>query len=184
VFRDLLQRRVCSFCELSAFQLDQLEHHYDLMLRWNRTINLTRISGADEAVDRHYAEALFLGANLPPGPITIADVGSGAGFPGFPVAVLRPESSVCLIEAHQRKAVFLKEASRGLRNVSIISKRAEDVGERFDWLVSRAVSWGELQKFAFQLAPNVALLGADAPGRLIPFPWAEDRGVVFVSRET
>src|ERR1700686_1014922 len=97
------------------------------MFRWNKTINLTRIEGIEEAVDRHYAESLFLGANLPAGPLKIADVGSGAGFPGIPVAILRPEVAVSLIESHQRKGVFLKEATRRLQNVTVISKRAEHV---------------------------------------------------------
>src|SRR6185369_11634689 len=64
------------------------------MLRWNKMINLTRIERMEEVVDRHYAESLFLGSNLPAGPITIGDVGSGAGFPGLPIAVLRPESRI------------------------------------------------------------------------------------------
>src|ERR1700736_2752496 len=115
------------------------------MLRWNKTINLTRIERVEEAVDRHYAESLFLGVNLPPGPLKIADVGSGAGFPGIPVAILRPNVSIALIESHQRKAVFLKEATRSLPNVTVISRRAEEIAESFDWIVSRAVSWSDLQ---------------------------------------
>lgn len=158
MFRDLLHRRVA---ELSPMQLDQLEGHYELMLRWNKTINLTRIEAVEEAVDRHYVESLYLGANLPAGPLKIADVGSGAGFPGLPIAVLRPECSVTLIESHKRKSVFLKEASRSLPNVVVFPQRAEDVAAVFDWVVSRAVSWEELQGFVFKLAPQVALLGKD-----------------------
>jgi len=182
VFHELLLERVSGFCQLSAAQLDQLERHYKLMLHWNKKINLTRIEGIDEAVDRHYAESLFLGVNLPSGPLSIADVGSGAGFPGIPIAVLRPECTVTLIESHQRKAVFLREASRSLSSVSVISKRAQEVTGKFDWIVSRAVSWEEIQKFAFRLAPNLALLGTQAPGlaeKVIPLPWAEQRSVMF-----
>ena len=159
MFRDFLLERISSFCELSFAQLDQLQQHYELMLRWNKTINLTRIESLEEAVDRHYAESLFLGASLPAGPLRIADVGSGAGFPGIPIAVLRPECTVTLIESHKRKAVFLKEASRSLSNVSVMPRRAEEVSETFDWVTSRAVSWEDLQSFVFDLAPNVALLG-------------------------
>src|ERR1017187_6190482 len=101
-------------------------------MRWNRSLNLTAIRSREEAIERHYCESLFLGARLPAGALRIADVGSGAGFPGFPVAVLRPECSVTLIESHKRKAVFLREASRTLPNVRVFAKRAEDVGERFD----------------------------------------------------
>jgi 16S rRNA (guanine527-N7)-methyltransferase len=182
VFRELLLRRCSGFCQLSGAQLDQLEQHYELMLRWNKTINLTRIEGIEEAVDRHYAESLFLGANLPSGPLKIADVGSGAGFPGVPIAILRPEVSVSLVESHQRKAVFLKEATRGLRNVTVIAKRAEEVVERFSWIVSRAVSWKELR--GLDLAPQLALFGTEAKGTFIPLPWEKERCLVLVSRET
>jgi 16S rRNA (guanine(527)-N(7))-methyltransferase RsmG len=187
VFRDLLLRRVSSFCQLTTSQVDQLQQHYELMLRWNKTINLTRIEDEQEVVDRHYAESLFLGSNLPDGPLHIADLGSGAGFPGIPIAILRPEYSVTLIESHQRKAVFLKEASRELGNVRVASKRAEDVGDTFDWVVSRAVSWDAVKKVGFVLAPKLALFGTDAPTpncEAIPIPWSPGSNIIHVSRET
>jgi 16S rRNA (guanine(527)-N(7))-methyltransferase RsmG len=190
VFRELLLERVAGFCTLSATQLGQLDQHYELMLRWNRVINLTRIERVEEAVDRHYAESLFLGANLPAGPIRIADVGSGAGFPGFPIAILRPESRVTLIESHQRKAVFLKEACRGLPNIGIVAKRAEEVSASFDWVVSRAVSWDDIENVAFRLASKLAFLGS-APPKLVGanpcmvrLPWDHHRNLIIVSRET
>jgi 16S rRNA (guanine(527)-N(7))-methyltransferase RsmG len=126
---------------LTGEQEAALEAHLDLLMRWNRTLNLTAIRNREEAIERHYCESLFLGAKLPAGRLRIADVGSGAGFPGFPVAVLRPECSVTLIESHQRKAVFLREASRKVPNVKVAAKRAEDVTEAFDWVISRAVSY-------------------------------------------
>jgi 16S rRNA (guanine527-N7)-methyltransferase len=182
VFRELLLKRVAGFCQLSAIQLDQLQQHYELMLRWNKTINLTRIERLEEVVDRHYAESLFLGANLPAGPLKIADVGSGAGFPGIPIAILRPEVSMSLVESHQRKAVFLKEATRSIPNVSVIGKRAEDLHQTFDWVVSRAVSWNDLKVMA--IAPKLALIGTDAEGTSLPFPWSNERRLILVSRET
>lgn len=182
MFRELLLDRVSGFCQLSASQLEQLQQHYELMLRWNKIINLTRIEEIEEVVDRHYAESLFLGSNLPGGPLRVADVGSGAGFPGIPIAVLRPEVAVALIESHQRKAVFLKEATRGLTNITVISKRAEDVRQEFDWVVSRAVSWKDLQ--GLTLAPRLGLIGTDAPGEFMPLPWVNQRHICFVSRET
>ena len=183
MFRELLLRRVSGFCQLTPGQLDQLEQHYELILRWNKVINLTRIERLEEVVDRHYAESLFVGANLPIGSLMIADLGSGAGFPGFPIAVLRPECSVTLIESHQRKVVFLKEASRGLCNLSVVCKRAEDVGGSFDWVVSRAVRPDEVLKFAEKLAPDLALLGdlsgyQPAPRTVIALPWAPHRNLL------
>jgi len=126
----------------------------------------------EEAVDRHYCESLFLGRQLPQGPLRIADIGSGAGFPGFPVAVLRPDCSVTLIESHQRKAVFLREVSRNQPNVHVLARRAEDVDEQFDWVISRAVSCKDLASFLKYLAPSVDLLtGGQAPPDGIGFVW-------------
>lgn len=149
-----------------------LEAHLELLMRWNRKLNLTAIRSREEAIERHYCESLFLGARLPAGALRIADVGSGAGFPGFPVAVLRPECSVTLIESHQRKAVFLREASRKVPNVRVLAKRAEDVGETFDWVISRAVSYADLAGVLKRLAPNADLLsGAEGPPESLGFVW-------------
>lgn len=157
---------------LTAEQEAALEAHLDLLMRWNKSLNLTAIRNREEAIERHYCEALFLGARLPAGVLRIADVGSGAGFPGFPVAVLRPECSVTLIESHQRKAAFLKEASRKVPNVRVLAKRAEDVVETFDWVISRAVSYADLGGFLKRLAPNADLLsGAEVPPVSLGFRW-------------
>ena len=184
MFADLLSERLAGVVELSPGQAEALESHYQLLLRWNRTLNLTSIKKMEEAVERHYCESLFLGTHLPQGRLRIADVGSGAGFPGFPVAVLRPDCSVTLIESHQRKAVFLREASRSLPNVRVLAKRAEDVNEQFDWAISRAVSYEDLASFLKNLAPNADLLtgGEEPPGGIgfvwqpqIPMPWGAQR---------
>jgi 16S rRNA (guanine(527)-N(7))-methyltransferase RsmG len=184
MFADLLRERLAGVVELSPGQVEALESHYQLLLRWNRTLNLTSIKKMEEAVERHYCESLFLGTHLPQGRLRIADVGSGAGFPGFPVAVLRPDCSVTLIESHQRKAVFLREASRSLPNVRVLAKRAEDVNEQFDWAISRAVSYEDLASFLKNLAPNADLLtgGEEPPGGIgfvwqpqIPMPWGAQR---------
>ena len=129
-------------------QLGQLESHYELLLRWNRKLNLTRIEELEDVVRLHYCESLFLSQCLPPGPLRIVDVGSGGGFPGIPVAVSRPECEVTLVESHQRKAVFLREATRGLTNVTVAAKRAEDLVGSFDWVVSRAVAPAEIFRLA------------------------------------
>src|SRR5262245_43642475 len=108
-------------CHLSLnfVQIDSLRWYYDLLLRWNRVLNLTPITDGREAVQRHYCESLFVGTVLPPTELRIVDIGSGAGFPGFPLAVLRPDCSITLVESHQRKAVFLREASRGATNLRV-----------------------------------------------------------------
>ena len=154
---------------------EALEAHFQLMMLWNRTVNLIRVRDREEAIERHYNEALFLASHLPAGAWRIVDIGSGAGFPGFPVAVVRPECSVTLVEAHQRKAAFLKEASRGLANVHVLARRAEDVADSFDWAVSRAVSYADLERVLRRLAPRAALLtGAEEPPASLGFVWEEE----------
>jgi 16S rRNA (guanine527-N7)-methyltransferase len=165
------------FCELIAGcsaltheQASALEAHYELMLRWNKALNLTTVLKLEEAVERHYCESLFLARHLTPG--TVADIGSGPGFPGFVVAVARPDCQVTLIEAHQRKAVFLREASRKLPNLRVLAKRAEEVRESFDWAISRAVSYDDLGKSILRLGKRIALLsGAEEPPTAWGFEW-------------
>ena len=192
MFADVLRERLAGVVELSPGQVEALEAHYQLLLRWNRVLNLTSIKRMEEAVERHYCESLFLGTHLPQGRLRIADIGSGAGFPGFPVAVLRPDCSVTLIESHQRKAVFLREASRSQTNVRVLAQRAEDVDEQFDWAISRAVSYEDLASFLKKLAPSVDLLtGGEAPPDGIGFvwqtpiimPWGEQRFLRMGHRE-
>src|ERR1700679_3249327 len=109
MFRELLESEWARFGSLSEDQVAKLERHYQLLTRWNTVLNLTRIQKLEEVARFTYCESLFVGPLLPAGKLTIADVGSGAGFPGIPVGVLRPEFAVVLIESHQRKAVFLSE---------------------------------------------------------------------------
>ncbi len=179
MFRELLFTEFRRFAKLSDEQLNRLELHYNLLVRWNQRLNLTRIEGVSASVRFHYCESLYLGLKLPPGPLRVADVGAGAGFPGIPIAILRPELQVGLIESHQRKAVFLREAVRDLHNTRVLSSRADEVQEQFDWVVSRAVSPSEV--LAAKLAPRCALLvsSKDAPlgSELIRFPWGEDRNL-------
>jgi 16S rRNA (guanine527-N7)-methyltransferase len=157
---------------LTGDQEAALEAHLELLMRWNRTLNLTAIRSREEAIERHYCESLFLAARLPAGALRIADVGSGAGFPGFPVAILRPDCSVTLLESHQRKAVFLRESSRSVPNIHVLASRAEEIRETFDWAISRAVSYVDLRSFLKLLAPNVDLLsGAERPPEEMGFNW-------------
>jgi 16S rRNA (guanine527-N7)-methyltransferase len=133
---------------LSPDQHAQLARYLDLLLAANETMNLTRITDRPQAELHHVADSLTVLPLLPPGPHRLADVGSGGGVPGLPLAVARPDAQVLLIESTKKKAAFLREAVRelGLANVSVSEQRAEDVGlsaerrERFDVAVARAVA--------------------------------------------
>jgi 16S rRNA (guanine527-N7)-methyltransferase len=150
--------------ELSPSQIAQLYEHYELLIRWNQRMNLTTVKPGPETVLRHYCESLFFAAHLPGAhkTISVLDVGSGAGFPGIPMAILKPGWRVTLVESSQRKAVFLRESSRDLSNVSVLAQRMETVSAQGDWVVARAVNPQEVLLNVPRLAPNVGLmLGQD-----------------------
>ncbi|HEV2294208.1 MAG TPA: 16S rRNA (guanine(527)-N(7))-methyltransferase RsmG [Tepidisphaeraceae bacterium] len=133
--------------DLSDQQHAQLSHYLDLLFEANARMNLTRITDRTNAELQHVADALTLLPHLPSGAIRVADVGSGGGVPGIPLAIVRPSASVMLIESTKKKAAFLKSAAEalGLANVSVSEWRAEDVArsnsrETFDVAVARAVA--------------------------------------------
>jgi 16S rRNA (guanine527-N7)-methyltransferase len=128
-------------------QLRQLAKYLDLLSAANERMNLTRITDRSAAEVQHVGDALTLLPYLPTGSHQLADVGSGGGVPGLPLAIARPDLRVVLIESTKKKAVFLRQAvlSLGLGNVSVLDVRAEDVGrsmdrEQFDVAVVRAVA--------------------------------------------
>jgi len=172
MFRELLASEFAPYGSLTSEQLDHLEAHYHLLTKWNNRINLTRINNLEDVVRIHYCESLLVATVLPPGPLRIVDVGSGAGFPGIPIAIYRPECKVTLVESHQRKAVFLTEATRNHPNINILSCRAEDVHPKFDWQVSRAIP-----KQTQKLANNAATLSTETEigSNVRKLPWGENR---------
>jgi 16S rRNA (guanine527-N7)-methyltransferase len=187
-FTELLSTRLKGIMEASPAQLGRLEQHFELLLRWNDKLNLTRITGLDEAVTRHYAESAFIAAHLPAQDgLRIADIGSGAGFPGLPIAVLRPELRVDLVESRSRKAAFLREATADLSNCRVLAERAERIRGPYDWLVSRAVAPKEI--LSLRIGDSRAMLvGPEAAGKLpgerIPLPWPESGYLILVPRGT
>lgn len=188
-FADLLVRVIGGYVPLKEAQVSRLEAHYEMLVRWNRKMNLTAIRTLEETVTRHYAESLYFGAivgalakeRLGMSRPAAADIGSGAGFPGFPLAVLHPEWPVTLIESHRRKAVFLSESSRDLPGVRVLCARAENIQERFDLAVSRAVDPTEV--LGLRLARATCLLAGedDVPrGTIVAgLPWGRRRVITF-----
>ena len=188
-FEQLLRRHLGGRVEVSDGQVGALQRHYQLLVRWNRVLNLTAIRSMEEAVIRHYCECLYFASLLPAGP-RVLDYGSGAGFPGIPIAILKPEFRVALAESHQRKAAFLKEATRGMDNVSVLAQRVEDLTKSWDLVVSRAVNPAQVLKQIPRLAPCAGLLVGGAGSQpaaasqaawseRIKLPWGDDRWIVF-----
>jgi 16S rRNA (guanine527-N7)-methyltransferase len=120
----------------------RLSLYLDLLLKWNARTNLTAIRDPEEIVRRHFGESLFAAQHLNPATTTLLDLGSGAGFPGLPIALLHPEIAVTLAESQNKKATFLREAVRTLGiPVEIWSARAETMPEtrQFHTVTLRAV---------------------------------------------
>jgi len=121
--------------------LPQLSIYLDLLLKWNARTNLTAIRDPEEIVRRHFGESLFVARHLRPCD-TLLDLGSGAGFPGLPIALLRPEVQVTLAESQNKKAAFLREVIRTLNlNTEVWANRAESLppARQFRTVTLRAV---------------------------------------------
>ncbi len=130
-------------------QHDLFNRYIDLLLAGNERMNLTRITDRESAEIAHIGDALTVLPYLPPTAAPrIADVGSGGGVPGIPLAIARPDAHVVLIESTQKKARFLTECVQalGLSIMSVLGRRVEDVGhdpayrETFDAAACRAVA--------------------------------------------
>ncbi|HEX5420168.1 MAG TPA: 16S rRNA (guanine(527)-N(7))-methyltransferase RsmG [Gammaproteobacteria bacterium] len=127
---------------LGAAELGSLADYLNLLRKWNRVYNLTGTRDFAELIDRHLVESLALAPLLRGS--SLVDVGSGAGFPGIPLAIAAPGRHFVLVESRAKRARFLRHAagSLGLANVEVQQLRVEDFpGERpFDTLLARAVA--------------------------------------------
>lgn len=121
-----------------------LQSYLELLLKWNARVNLTAVRDAETIVSRHFGESLFAARVLlrkSEAALTLADVGSGAGFPGIPMKLFAPQVELTLIESQNKKAVFLREVVRtlGLERVEVFGVRAEQWGKTADLVTMRAV---------------------------------------------
>jgi 16S rRNA (guanine527-N7)-methyltransferase len=125
---------------LDALLTQRFEVLLSLFFRWSTRINLTAIRDQDGILSRHFVESIACARALPASLSTLLDFGSGAGFPGIPIALCRPEIAVTLAESQGKKAAFLREAVRVLQvSVKVHSGRAEDLQTVFDCVTLRAV---------------------------------------------
>ncbi len=175
----------------------QLAVYLELILKWNARINLTAIRTPEEIVRRHFGESLFAGAHL--GTCgTLLDFGSGAGFPGIPIQLLRPDIAVTLAESRSKKAAFLQEASRSLNlPTEVWAGRVEAMpaSRRFDAVSLRAVDdmSAAIREAARRSSGRILILGtrtatypALAPEFLaadpIPLPGSVDGALISFQR--
>ena len=130
--------------QLADTQIAQVATYLDLLTKWNAKMNLTAVRDPEQMVQRHFGESFFAARQIFPdkgGRATVADIGSGAGFPGVPIKLWAPAIELSLIEAQQKKAAFLGEAIRtlGLEGIKVMRSRAEQIEIRFDVVTLRAV---------------------------------------------
>jgi len=155
--------------QLTECDLSDISTYIDMLRRWNTRINLTAIRDQEEIVTRHFGESLFAAVHLfparsftPAGEAatnsvsapSLADLGSGAGFPGFPMKLWARDISLTLIESSHKKATFLREIARSLKlaDVSVENARAEKITEKFDLVTLRAVErFGDVLPIALRL---------------------------------
>lgn len=134
--------------ELTAEAAERFDTYARLLVEWNRKMNLTAITEPEQIVTLHFADsATFFAAAQPARGASLIDVGSGAGFPGLPVKILRPDMHVTLIDGTGKRIAFLKEAAAHLDlEVEAIHTRAEEAAvkpqlrEQFDFATARAVA--------------------------------------------
>ena len=214
-FMDTLQN-LCTNAGLflSEEAAARMARYYEMLEEANRSFNLTAIEGPEQSARRHFFDSLAAPAlqTLEDG-ANVVDIGTGAGFPGLPIAILRPGLSVTLLDSLRKRTDFLKSVveALGLPNVEVVHGRAEDFGrwdgrERFDAALSRALaglpvlleyalpqvkvggvvlSWrGPSAPDELAQAANAAkLLGGDA-GRAIPYrPGGEEQFYIVAHKK-
>ncbi|HMK44609.1 MAG TPA: 16S rRNA (guanine(527)-N(7))-methyltransferase RsmG [Dissulfurispiraceae bacterium] len=109
--------------------------------KWNKAYNLTAITAAREIIIKHFLDSLLYLKALPPSVRTVCDVGSGAGFPGVPLSLASPDSSVTLIEPSRKRCAFLRHITHrlALERIAVIEARVDELnGPLFDAVVTRA----------------------------------------------
>ncbi len=151
---------------LSPAQSEAFNHYESLLLEWNQKFNLTAINDPDSIRLKHFYDSLTCLKMIPEGPADIIDIGCGAGFPGIPLKIVRPDLRLTLVESVGKKADFCSTVVQALhlKGVTVLHARAEDLGqdaihrERYDWAVARAVA--PLPVLAEYLLPLVKLGGA------------------------
>jgi 16S rRNA (guanine527-N7)-methyltransferase len=145
-------RRALGEFKLPAYddQVLQIQQYIGILLAWNEKINLTAIRDPLEILYRHFCESMYAAIAIPMENGRLADVGSGGGFPGLPLKIIRPNLRVFLVESSIKKVTFLAEVTRelGLKDVQVLARRYEELGEEvapLDHVCSRAL--GEFPAF-------------------------------------
>lgn len=135
--------------KITDVQCDKLYRFYEMVIEKNKVMNLTAITDYEEFVIKHFVDSLMIAKVMDMTvPMSVLDIGTGAGFPGVPIKIVYPETKVLLLDSLNKRLNFLNEviAELGLKDITTIHSRAEELQakgeyrENFDLCVSRAVS--------------------------------------------
>ncbi len=166
---------------VSEAHIQAIRKYIDILLLWNQKVSLTSVVDLGEILERHFGESMFAAARLSIVKGRLADVGSGAGFPGLALKIIRPELHVTLIEANAKKSAFLAEVVRelGLNGVEVLRARYENLPMgmiQADFIAARAV--GNLQQLL------AWAMGSLSPGgRVVLWVGARDAETLLRVRE-
>ena len=147
-FKKVLYEKVKQIgIELKEEQLEKFYLYMNILLEWNEKINLTAITNEEEIILKHFVDSLTINKYIEEGK-SIIDVGTGAGFPGIPIKILREDLKVTLLDSLNKRINFLNEVIEkiNLKNIECIHGRAEEFGknknyrEKYDFATSRAVA--------------------------------------------
>ena len=129
--------------ELTKEQKSQLEKFYQLLIEWNKQINLTRITDKEDVYLKHFYDSLTIAKVIDLSKIdTLCDVGTGAGFPGIVLKIVYPNLKITLVDSLQKRINYLNQITKelNLKDIKAIHTRGEDYKETFDVVTSRAVA--------------------------------------------
>ena len=187
-FKETLENEASAYgVTLSAAALEGLSKYYELLNAWNSRLHLVAPCSPREFAKRHVLESLILLKYLPRDAV-VADVGTGAGLPVLPCLIVRPDLRAVLIEASQKKAVFLREAltsTATLRQASVIAERFENIAapavafvtcralERFEQMLPRLLNWAPANATLLlfggkRLSQQIKSLGFASEAELMP----------------
>jgi 16S rRNA (guanine527-N7)-methyltransferase len=197
-FRALVATRLLGLWDVDDDALVKLARHHELFDRWNMRMDQTAVRDTGDAVERHYCESIFAAAYIernyvPRGTRVIADIGSGAGFPGSVIAAILPHVTVHVVESNLDKALFLRDSTRGWPNVKVRSSRAANLPDHFDLLTARGVTNREVLQLMPKLSTEALLMTSKGEAELLqsepnfqagevtPIPWAVTRVLARVT---
>jgi 16S rRNA (guanine527-N7)-methyltransferase len=127
---------------VSTDMVDRFLHYMFELKKWNRAYNLTALKNDKDIIIKHFFDSLLFLKAFPGGNGNVCDVGSGAGFPGIPIGIVRPDISITLIEPSRKKCAFLRNIKKviALQNIEVLESRVEDIKDSsFDIAVTRAL---------------------------------------------